>query len=382
MTRIKHRPRSGTKPTIAIVLQGLQVGGMERCAIQLATCAIGAGHDARLILYDAPSTRSQAEYDPGDIPVTFVPRTHGIDCTLPVRLARVFRSWNVHIVHARNNVAGFYSAVALRLLHDPPPLVLTLDTFPGPGTAKARLASRWASRRAANVSSVSAELSNRLVQSGWLTQCDTVWNGVDTRSFSPQGPPYKLKERLGLPETTMVVGHLARLETNKRQCDLIEAFGRVTAAKNGMALAIAGDGPDREETETAARHAKNVFSLGIVHDAAGFLRSIDIFVLCSDDEGCPRALLEAMACEKPIVATAVGGIPEIVGDCGLLVPPRRPDLLAQAIRKLCYSNELRGQLGRAARRRVLESFTLEQEWSHYQRMYESAVLNPTERAIQ
>ena len=99
-----------------------------------------------------------------------------------------------------------------------------------------------------------------------------------------------------------------------------------------------------------------------VINVAAFLRELDVFVLCSDHEGCPRALLEAMACKKPVVATAVGGIPEILGNCGLLVPPRHPGLLAQAIGQMCDSHELRHRFGEAAHRRVLESFTLEQEW--------------------
>jgi len=369
--------RSRTTLTVAMVLQGLQVGGMERCAIQLATSAIGAGYDARLILYDVPPRRSGAEYDPGNVPVAFVSRRHGIDITLPVRLARIFQSWNVDIVHARNNVAGFYSAAALGLIQDPPPLILTFDTFPGHGTAKARLASRWASQCAAIVSSVSSDLSDRLVRSGWVNRCETVWNGVDTGAFNPDGPLHGFKKRFGFPQHTLVIGNVARLDENKRQLDLIEAFSRLTRENSGIALAIAGDGPNRERVVKAASSVRNVLMLGRIYDVAAFLREIDTFVLCSEDEGCPRALLEAMACRKPIIATAVGGIPHILAGCGLLVPPRRPDMLADAINVMCSSREVREQFGQLARARILDSFTLEQEWCHYERMYESVIQLPT-----
>jgi len=361
----------GRTRTVALVLQGLQVGGMERCAIQLATSARRAGYEAKLVLYDTPSTRGEGEYDPGDIPVAFVPRTSGVDLTLPLRLARLFKQWNVDIVHSRNNVAAFYSAAAIALISPAPQLLVTFDTFPGTGTAKARLTSRWASCRAAIVSSVSYDLSKRLVESGWVTTCQTAWNGVDHRHFSPDGPGYGIRAQLGLPAETTVVGQVARLDQNKRQEDLIQAFDRLRARKPNVALALAGDGPDRERIARMAESRSNVFLLGTLDDVAGFLRDLDVFVLCSDEEGCPRALLEAMACGKAIVATKAGGIPEILDGCGLLTRRRDPEKLAEAITTLCRAPELRTRLGKAARRAIMQSFTLEDEWDRYEQMYDA-----------
>jgi hypothetical protein len=117
------------------------VGGMERGAIQLARCAIGSGYDARLVLYDQPYNGSDSEYDIGDIPVAFVPRARGIDFGLPRKLASLFRQWEIAIVHARNNVAGFYSAAAITSMgRRAPKLVISFHTLPVGGTAKARLA--------------------------------------------------------------------------------------------------------------------------------------------------------------------------------------------------------------------------------------------------
>jgi glycosyltransferase involved in cell wall biosynthesis len=362
------------KPVIAVVLQGLVVGGMERCALQVARCATESGYDARLVLYDQPYNGSEGEYDAGDIPVTFIPKARGIDFSLPGKLASLFRRWKVAIVHARNNVASFYSAAAIALMgRQTPQLVITFDTLPADGTAKARMASRWASRRAARVTSVSKELAKRLVDSGWVTASEVIWNGVDTTEFTPSGLTYGLKIQLGLCEKTLLIGSVARIDQNKRQVDLLEALKSLRRNHHELALVLAGDGPFRSEVESRAAVMSGVSVIKRVVDVAAFLRELDVFVLCSDHEGCPRALLEAMACKKPIVATAVGGIPEILGNCGLLVPPRHPDLLAQAIGQMCDSNELRNRFGEAAHRRVLESFTLEQEWYHYKRVYESAL---------
>ena len=107
---------------------------------QLARCATESGYDARLVLYDQPYNRSESEYDAGDIPVTFIPRARGIDFSLPGKLATLFGRWKVAIVHARNNVAGFYSAAAIALMGPrTPQLVITFDTLLEKGTAKARM---------------------------------------------------------------------------------------------------------------------------------------------------------------------------------------------------------------------------------------------------
>ncbi len=365
---------SRARPTIAYFLQGLKIGGMERGAIQLAQSARLHGYDARLVLYDTALTGGRDEYDPGDLPVAFVPRLRGVDPSLPFRLAKLLRSWNAKLIHARNQVAGFYAALALTILPVAPRLILTFDTCPDEdNTSKAKLASNWASRRSTCVSSVSADMSERLVRTRWVSNCTTLWNGVDTSYFSPKGSSYGLHRKLGLPPGTVIIGHVARLDSNKRQIDLLTAFERLKQSGIPLALVVAGEGPEKQRIEELAKSLKDVFLLGTVHDVPAFLRDIDVFALCSDDEGCPRALLEAMSCEKPVVVTAAGGVPEVVGSAGIIVPRRQPELLARAIGELCASKDLRDRLGRAARQRVLESFTLEQEWNRYEQIYKIAL---------
>ncbi len=109
--------------------------------------------------------------------------------------------------------------------------------------------------------------------------------------------------------------------------------------------------------------------LSNVKDVASFLRSLDIFVLCSEHEGTPQALLEAMACALPIVATRVGGIPHVLDADGLapagrLVPPLRPDRLAREIGRLARDRELRSRLGQLARSGS-EAFSFDREWAQY-----------------
>ena len=274
---------------------------MERCALQVARCAAECGYDARLVLYDQPYKGSESEYDAGDIPVTFIPRARGIDFSLPGKLATLFSRWKVAIVHARNNVAGFYSAAATALMgRRAPQLVITFDTLPVDGTAKARIASRWASRRAARVISVSKELANRLVDSGWVTASEVIWNGVDTAEFSPSGQTYGLKMQLGLCEKTLLIGSVARIDQNKRQVDLLEALKSLRRNRHELALVLAGDGPCRSEVESKAAVIGGISVIKRVVNVAAFLRDWMSSYSVPITKGAPAHCLRQWLARSPL----------------------------------------------------------------------------------
>jgi glycosyltransferase involved in cell wall biosynthesis len=258
---------------------------MERCSVRLARRARSAGFDARLVLYDSPYGRAPDEYDVGDIPVEFVPRSHGFDYSLCLRLRRLFGEWDVGVVHARNQIAAFYSALALAIDNRGKlPLVITFDTFPAAASVKGRLASRWAGRRARRVTAVSDELAKRLTASGWLAACETVWNTVDVQSFSPNGPLGGWRSRLGIKPNAVVVAQLARANPNKRQVDLLAAVRLLRGQYPDLTLVLAGDGPDWPMLQSMCRGEATVHLIRHVADVPAFLREIDIAVLCSDHE--------------------------------------------------------------------------------------------------
>ena len=136
---------------------------------------------------------------------------------------------------------------------------------------------------------------------------------------------------------------------------------------------MVGDGPDRDLLEREARargleHA--VHFLGHRDDARAYLPGLDVYVNCSISEGISLTILEAMAAGVPVVATSVGGTPEIVTDqVGRLVPARDPSALADALAVLADAPALRATLGRAARARVAEHFTIEAMTARYLAMY-------------
>lgn len=183
-----------------------------------------------------------------------------------------------------------------------------------------------------------------------------VHNAIDCSAAMPAfDQRRRLRERFGVGDGERVVVCVARLSAEKGHRDLIEALAR--ARRDGAApfrLVLAGDGPERPALEALARDAgvaSAIVWLGHVDQAHRLYAAADAAVLPSYSEGSPNALLEAAAYRLPIVATTVGGVPEIVadGDSALLVAPRRPDRLAAALQAVVSDRVLAAKLGRKAR---------------------------------
>jgi glycosyltransferase involved in cell wall biosynthesis len=159
-------------------------------------------------------------------------------------------------------------------------------------------------------------------------------------------------------------GFAARLEYLKGPLQFVEAFRRVHAAQPNVAVRIAGEGSQRQEIVAALRRhglENKCRLLGVYHSVTernDFMASIDVFVLPSLTEGTPNAIIEAMAHQKPIVATNVGGIPDLVSDdAGILVPPNDVEALTAAFARLAGDPQLLETMGTAAGKRYEQFFT-------------------------
>ena len=159
-------------------------------------------------------------------------------------------------------------------------------------------------------------------------------------------------------------GFAARLEHLKGPLRLLDAFRIAHQAHSGMELKIAGDGSQRQEILVASRRlglGEKCHLVGVyvtLKERSQFMHGIDVFVLPSLTEGTPNAIIEAMAHAKPIIATSVGGIPDVVSEEeGILVPPNDVKALSAAISRLATDAELRQRMGRAARNKYEQLFT-------------------------
>jgi glycosyltransferase involved in cell wall biosynthesis len=173
---------------------------------------------------------------------------------------------------------------------------------------------------------------------------------------------------------------VARFHPVKRHEDLIEALALLDEEQVAFRCIFVGSGQALENARSLAEQVglkeSTEFSGELAPDqVAALLKQADIFVLCSDWEGLPRSVMEAMAAGLPVVGTDVNGINELVihRETGLLVPPRDPEALAHAIRTLLLDPELRIEMGRKGRSRVKDEFDLQKTTQQLEDFYASAI---------
>jgi glycosyltransferase involved in cell wall biosynthesis len=190
-----------------------------------------------------------------------------------------------------------------------------------------------------------------------------VRTGIDVDRFAPRPRDPAVRASLGIADDAFVLLNIGRLVAVKGQEDLLRAFVRVRAERPGAVLLIAGEGPERPALEQLARElsiAPAVKLLGNRSDVPELLRASDLLVQSSREEALATVVCEALAAERPVVATDAGGTREVVRtDTGLLVPARDPDALARGVLDLAREPERARSLARAGRELMLREYTLE-----------------------
>jgi glycosyltransferase involved in cell wall biosynthesis len=281
------------------------------------------------------------------------------------RAARLIRQLHPDVVHTHMKHADLVGAYAARRLQVP--MVSTLHVIEDSPTPrqrfKRRLAAQARLRRAVRTVAVSdAQRRWYLAEFGARPdQVVTIRNGVLPRPpASGRRPAAALRERYAISEETAVAAMVALLRPGKGHGDLFAAVRRLPADLD-VKVIVAGDGPLRHELEAEVARdealSERIVLAGFVDDVEGLLAGCDLVVHPSHFDALPTALIYALAAGVPVVASRVGGIPEIVGDeAGVLVPPRDPGALAIALEALVRSPGQRARLGAAAVGRFEERF--------------------------
>lgn len=201
-------------------------------------------------------------------------------------------------------------------------------------------------------------------------------SGVDLARFSPEHPKVKEKAALLRNELSLnnnvVVGYVGRLISLKGLAYLVSAVRQVQKECQNVVLLLVGDGPQRTELETMARNSEiKVIFAGWQAETAPFYALMDIFVLPSFFEGLPNVMLEAMAMQKPVIATAVGGNVDLIvdGKNGFLVPTRDDRRIASALKKLIKDSDMRKQMGETNRQMAEEHFSWDSVVPRFERLY-------------
>lgn len=226
--------------------------------------------------------------------------------------------------------------------------------------------------------SVSSDLEHRLARAVSPGKIAWIPNGLDTRAASSLLNVNEAKKRLNIPAARPVVGYAGRLVPIKRLDIFIAAAREIRTRFPDAMFLIAGDGSElqslRQSAQAAGLEDRCLFT-GHREDIYDVLRAFDVFVLTSDHEGLPIVLLEALNLGVPVVARAVGGIPEVVenGVSGLLVDSADPRAIADACMPLIADGQLRASMACAGRLRVAQQFSVERTASATNELYRRLV---------
>jgi glycosyltransferase involved in cell wall biosynthesis len=361
-------------PRVLQVVLSLNPGGTERLVVELARRLHAELPTAVCCLDSAGAWAAGLQAD--GIAVTALGRRPGFRPGLARGVARAARAHGATVVHAHQYSPFVYSALA-RAFHRGPPVVFTEHgrlSDAGP-SAKRRRANRLLRRYAAGVFAVSKDVRAHILAEGFLdARVGVIYNGIDVGPLPDAATRAAARRDLGVSESDIVIGTIARLDPVKDLGALLAAASRLAETSLPCTTVVIGDGDERPNLEAQAATlgiTSRVRFLGHREDARRWLAGCDVYANSSASEGVSLTILEAMAAGLPIVATAVGGTPEVVTeDCGELVPARDPEALADAIYQFGISAGRRNPFGTAARARVEAYFTLDRMVESYRRVYE------------
>lgn len=294
------------------------------------------------------------------------------------RLARIMREYRPHIVHSRN--WGGLEAVVAAKLAGVPVVVHSehgyeVDMFAGL-PLRQRLFRKMAYGMADAVFALTRELRDFHSRQAWIhpQRMGVIYNGVDTKRFAPcTKTRIATRAEFGFPPDSFVVGSVGRLVPIKDYLTLLKAAAKLKESGIDVRVLLVGSGPERAKLQKAASDWLDgrVLFAGDSDRIPEMLNTMDTFVLPSLGEGMSNTVLEAMASGLPVIATKVGGNPEIVDDgrTGWLFTPGDVQWLADKLKVLASDRALIHRVGTAARERAIESFSLDRMLENYRSFY-------------
>jgi glycosyltransferase involved in cell wall biosynthesis len=303
-----------------------------------------------------------------------------------LRLARIIRRVRPEILHTHTAKAGAVGRIAAMLAGDArPPIVV--HTFHGHvlrgyfGTLRSRafaLLERWLARSTTCLVAVSPQVRDDLVRLGVARahKFAVIRLGIelDDRVRAKENGRHETRRMLGIPPDAFTVGWIGRMTGVKRTDDVLLAFRSLRERGVTARLCLVGDGPDRQHVERRAHDLgvmRETLFLGYQDDVAPYFAAFDAFILPSANEGTPVTTIEALAAGKPVVATRVGGVPDVVrdGEDGFLVDPGNVVELAERLAALAHDPALRERMGAAGRARVLPRYAVQRLVEDVDRLY-------------
>ncbi|PKO35754.1 MAG: sugar transferase [Betaproteobacteria bacterium HGW-Betaproteobacteria-7] len=380
---MKNFLTADSRPLIAHVVYRFDTGGLENGVVNLVN-HLPREKYRHVIIALSKITEFRQRVIRDDVGFIALEKNPGHSISLYPRLFKLFRELQPSIVHTRNlaaleiTVPAWAAGVPARLHSEHGREGTDLD----PNNRKYQLIRKLYRPFVTNYLALSKDLSHYLkdfigIPQHKLTQ---IYNGVDSARFYGQGQRLTIADCPFQSPQLRLFGTIGRMHAVKDQLNLAKAFVHALhlrpALRDNLRLLMIGDGPTRNQIIDYLQQA-SVADLcwlpGERTDVPEILRGLDCFVLPSRSEGISNTILEAMACQLPVIATEVGGNPELVNDglTGKLVPAENPPALASAIIDYAEHSATALQHGKAARLAVEQHFSIEAMTSAYSALYDS-----------
>jgi len=274
-------------------------------------------------------------------------------------------------------------AAALSGLQPPPIVVHTFHGhvlrgyFDPVRTAAFQLIEQGLARKTDILVAVSPHVRDELVDLGVgpRSQFEVIRLGIDLeRRLATDESAFELRRLFGIPITRFVVGWVGRMTAVKRTNDLPSILARLRGRGVEAVLCLVGDGPDREQAEETAHRlgvARHCLFVGYQRDVGAYYRMFDALLLTSINEGTPVSVIESLAAGRPVVATRVGGVPDVVrhGIDGFLVPAHDVDAAADHLALLASDHDLRLRMGASGQERIAERYAVDRLVSDVDALY-------------
>lgn len=358
---------------ILFIITGLGVGGAERQVVDVADALSERGHEIRICYLTGPALT--------------IPKSQGIELIglqmkksvrgfikAYLSLRRIIRYFEPDVVHSHMFHANIITRL-VRLTMYIPRLICTAHNTNEGGKFR-MLAYRMTGRLADVSTNVSEEAVLAFETKGAVAPgaMIPVENGIDTVRFHPSiASRTALRKKNKVDDNTKVIVAVGRLSPAKDYPNLLQAYVDVLQKFDNTLLWIIGEGGLKNvliEEAIKLGISDHVHFLGIQENVEDWLNAADIFVLSSAWEGFSLVVAEAMACEKVVVATDAGGVKEVLGDAGYLVPPRNPIALAEALKQALTLNSYEVKaIGKKARERVVKLYSLERVVTRWLEIY-------------
>jgi glycosyltransferase involved in cell wall biosynthesis len=348
---------------ICYIITDLEMGGAETQVIALAKSLHGRGNK---IVFIVLTGEGLAYPLPSGIFIVRLNMRKTLCSFLEsyFKARRVLEKFKPDVIHSHMIHANIFARL-LRISTPMKRLVCTAHNTNEGGWFR-MLAYRCTDIFADLSTNVSQEAVDRFVSVGAVRRrrMIAVYNGIDTNSFIySDDDRYRVRTELNIGDDAKLLLSVGRLVKEKDYPNLLLAFSRVVKKKEHIKLAIVGEGRLRSELYQKAKNLgieANVIFLGIRHDIPAVMCACDLFILPSEYEGFALVVAEAMSCGRIIIATDCGGVAEVVGEDGFLVPIHDSQHLALAIQEgLCLSIAERKRRSEMARARILQKYSLE-----------------------